>query len=123
MHQSIQFHLRPASTHPPFPFPGNCGAFSCLVSPGGGAYANFALPGDRAFANPRAIPELSHAHGFLSEYNYTESFTGKTRLAHLSRTGIDYRGLYRHVLVFTCMYAFLHCLSSQNYVAKLELSM
>ena len=29
-----------------------------LVSPGGGAFANFALLGGRAFANPRAIPEL-----------------------------------------------------------------
>ena len=54
--------------------PGYCGAFARLVSPGGGAFANFALPGDRAFANPRAI---RHARGFLSEYNYTEGFTGK----------------------------------------------
>ena len=29
-----------------------------------------------AFANPRAIPELL-PRGFLSEYNYTEGFTGK----------------------------------------------
>ena len=29
-----------------------------LVSPGGGAFANFALPGGRAFANRGAIPEL-----------------------------------------------------------------
>ena len=50
MHQSIP----PAPSTPP----GYCGAFACLVSPGGGAIANFALPGGRAFANPRAIPEL-----------------------------------------------------------------
>ena len=43
---------------PPPPPPGYCGAFTRLVSPGGGAFANFALPGGRAFANPRAIPEL-----------------------------------------------------------------
>ena len=48
-----QFHLRPAP-----PPPGYCGAFTRLVSPGGGAFANFALPGGRALANPRAIPEL-----------------------------------------------------------------
>ena len=30
-----------------------CGAFACLVSPGGGAFANFAWPG-----GPGAIPEL-----------------------------------------------------------------
>ena len=35
-----------------------CGTFSCLVSPGGGALANFSLPGGQAFANPRAIPKL-----------------------------------------------------------------
>ena len=47
-----QFHLRPAPT------PGYGRAFARLVSPGGGALANFALPGGRAFANPGAIPEL-----------------------------------------------------------------
>ena len=66
---------------------------------------------------------FKHARGFLSECNYTEGFTGKkSRLAHLSRTGINWRELLRHVLDF--MHAFLHCLSSQNYyLAKLELSM
>ena len=49
MHQSI-----PAAPIPP----GYCGAFASLVSPGGEAFANFALSGDRAFANPGANPEL-----------------------------------------------------------------
>ena len=40
------------------PSPGYCGAFACLVSPGGGAFAKFVLPGGQAFANPGAIPEL-----------------------------------------------------------------
>ena len=52
MHQSI---LPAPST--PLP-PGKCGAFSRLVSNGGGAFANVALPGSRAFANPRANLEL-----------------------------------------------------------------
>ena len=57
---------------------GYCGAFARLVSSGGGAFANFALPGGRELANPGAIPpELWHALSFLSEYNYTEGFTGK----------------------------------------------
>ena len=51
-----QFHLRPAPP-PPHRF-GYGRAFARLVSPGGGALANFALPGGRAFANPGAIPEL-----------------------------------------------------------------
>ena len=46
----------------PFPSPslppGYCVAFVCLVSTGGGAFANVALAGGRAFANPGAIPEL-----------------------------------------------------------------
>ena len=37
---------------------GYCGAFTCLVSPGGGAFANFVLPGGRAFAYPGAIRKL-----------------------------------------------------------------
>ena len=45
----------------------------------------------------------------------------KSRLAYLSRIGINWRGLQEHVLDF--MHAFLHCLSSQSYIAKLELSM
>ena len=49
MHQSIP--------NAPCPPPGNCGAFACLVSPGGGALANLARPGGRAFANPGYKPE------------------------------------------------------------------
>ena len=45
-----QFQLRPA--------PVLLQAFSRLVSPWGGAFANFALRGGRAFANPGAISEL-----------------------------------------------------------------
>ena len=51
-----QFQLHPAP--PPPPPPGYCGAFAYLVSPGGGAFENFALPRGRAFANRGAIPEL-----------------------------------------------------------------
>ena len=50
MHQSI-----PAAPSTP---PGYCGAIARLVSLGDGAFANFELPGGRAFANPGAIPEL-----------------------------------------------------------------
>ena len=51
MHQSI-----PAA--PSLTPMGYCGAFARLVSLVGGAFANFALPGGRAFANPGANPEL-----------------------------------------------------------------
>ena len=42
---------------PPQP-PGYCGAFARLVSPGGGEFANFALPRGQAFANPGQFPSL-----------------------------------------------------------------
>ena len=83
-----------APSPPPPPNPGLMGAFVHLVSPGGGAFANFALPVGRAFANPGATPSFRHARGFLSKYNYTDDFTGKTsKLAHFSRTGKKWRGL------------------------------
>ena len=58
-----QFQLRQGPfTHPPPHFPGLlrgiCLAFAWFVSPGGGAFANFALPWGQASAYPRAIPKL-----------------------------------------------------------------
>ena len=64
MHQSIP----PAPSGPPPP--GLLRAFACLVNLGGGAFANFLLPGDRAFANPGAIPGLSNTHA-VSYQNVT----------------------------------------------------
>ena len=115
MHQSI----------PPAPSPpAIAGHLPALSFPGVGHLQILHCPGAGHLPTPGPFPSFWHARGFLSEYNYTEGFTGKkSRLAHLSRTGIHCRGLLRHVLDFTCMYVFLHCLSSQNYVAKLELSM
>ena len=72
----VKFHINPSSITQQFsphlyvyasinstyaqhpPPPGYCGAFARLGSPGGWAFANFVLPGDRAFANHRAIPAL-----------------------------------------------------------------
>ena len=65
MHQSIP----PAPIRSPPP-PGYCGAFACLVSPGGGVFANFSLPGGRAFFNPGAIPKLLNTHA-VSYQNIT----------------------------------------------------
>ena len=69
MHQSI-----PPAPRPPRAAAGHVHALSVL---GVGHLQIFALPGGRAFANPRPFPRFSHARGFLSEYNYTEGFTGK----------------------------------------------
>ena len=79
---------------PPPPSPGYCWAFARLVSPGGGAFANFALPGGRAFANPGAIPEVLTRTRFPSRiWLHRRFYRKKSRLAHLSRTGINWRGL------------------------------
>ena len=73
------------------PLPGYCGVIARLVSPGDGAFANFSLPGGRAFANPGAIAELLNTH-VVSYQNVTTQrvlLGKKSRLAHLSRTGIN----------------------------------
>jgi len=56
IHQSIP--PAPSPLPPPLPSPGYCGAFACLVSPGDGVFANFVLPGGRAFANPGPFPSF-----------------------------------------------------------------
>ena len=99
------------------PSTGYCGAFACLVSPGDGALAQFVLPGAGRFPTPGPFPSFWRARGFLSEYDYTEDFTGKEcKLAHLSRTGKKSKTVVKACFWF---YAFIHCLSSQNYLAKL----
>ena len=71
--------------HPP---PGNCGAFACLVSPGGGALAKLARPGGRVFAYPRAFDthvvsdSKSKHEGF-----YRKGPAVRRRLDRLPRTG------------------------------------
>ena len=85
MHQSI-----PAA---PIPSPGNCGAFAHHVSPGGGALANLARPGGRAFAYPGTTPGPLTRMWFPTLNPNMEDFIGKDeqfgRLACLSklRTG------------------------------------
>ena len=73
----------------------------------------------QAFANPRAIPKLLTCMLFpIRIYNYTEDFTRKNK--HIGSSVKDRKKLKRVVGVFLdFMHAFLHCLSSQNYIAKL----
>ena len=100
MHQSIL--TAPSPSLPP----GYCGAFACLVSPGGGAFANFVLPGGPGhLPTSGPFPSFWHARGLLSKYNYTEDFSGKeSRLFHPSR-----KKLKRVVKVCSWFYA---CISS-----------
>ena len=91
MHQSI-----PAAPSgpppPPPPPPPTLGLLQSIwppFCPGGGAFANFALPGGRHLPTPGLFPNFWHARSLLSEYNYTEDVIGKIagHVAHLSRTG------------------------------------
>ena len=64
----------PRAPPPPPPPSGYCGAFTRLVSPGGETVANFALPGDRAFANYGATPELLTRTQFpVIQIHYTDT--------------------------------------------------
>ena len=81
-----QFQLRPA---PPPPSPGYSGQ-----SRGWSIFQILCCPGSVHLPTPGPFPSFWHARGFLSEYNYTEDFTGKkSRLAHLSRRGKNWWGL------------------------------
>ena len=79
MHQSI-----PAAPIPP----GQLRAIVCLVSPGGGALANLARPGDRTFAYPRAfdthgVSDSKSKHGGF----YRKGPAVRCRLDRPLRTG------------------------------------
>ena len=101
--------------HPPPGLP--AGHLPVLSVPGVGHLQILCCPGAGHLPTPGPFLSFLHARGFLSENNYTEDFTGKeSRLAHLSRTG---KKLKRVVKACSSFYAFLHCLSSQNYIAKL----
>ena len=56
-HFKLMYQSIPAAPTTPPP-PGLLRAICSPCSPRGGVFANFALPGYRAFANPGAIPEL-----------------------------------------------------------------
>ena len=103
MHQSIPAAPSPSPPRataghlPALPFPG-VGHLQILCCPVGGD-----LP------TPGPFPIFWHARGFLSEYNYTEDFTGKeSRLAHLSgqeKIGDGCKGMF----LILCMHFFIAC--------------
>ena len=75
----------------PPPPPGICAPLSV---PGVGHLQMLALPGGRAFANPRANPELLTRTRFPIRIKLQRRFYWKkSRLVHLSRIGINCRGL------------------------------
>ena len=53
------------------------GHLHALSVPGVGHLQILHCPGAGHSPTPGPFPRFSHARGFLSEYNYTEGFTGK----------------------------------------------
>ena len=96
--------------HPPPP--GNCGAFAHPVSSGGGALANLARPGGRAFAYPGV---LTHSW-FPTRNPNMEDFIAKDQQFVADR--IDRHRLDKLVEVFSIL-----CISSLLINAQLELSL
>ena len=88
-------------THRPHPPPGYCGAFARLVSP------PLHCPGAGHLPTPRPFPSFWHARAFLSEYKYTEGFTGKKK--QIGSSVKDRNKLKRVVKACSRFYA---CISS-----------
>ena len=76
--------MRPA---PPTPPPATAGHLSALSVPGVGHLQILRCPWAGHLSTPGPTPNVWHARGFLSEYNYAEDLTEKKTswLAHLSR--------------------------------------
>ena len=73
------------------------GHLHALSVPGVGHLQILHCPGAGHSPTPGPFPRFWHARGFLSEYDYTEGFTGKKAdwliYQGPSRTGINWRGL------------------------------
>ena len=104
------------------PPPGNCGAFAHPVSSGGGALANLARPGGRAFAYPGATPGVLTHSWFLTRNPNMEDFIAKDQqfvADWIDRHGGGWRRLEEvGVEVFSIL-----CISSLLIKAQLELSL
>ena len=106
-----QFQLRPA------PPRATAGHLPALSVPGVGHLQILCCPGAGNLPTPGPFPELLTRTRFPIRNNYTEDFIGKKgRLAHLSRTG-KIEEVCKGMFLILCMH-FLHCLSSENYIAK-----
>ena len=83
-----------AQPPPPPPPRATAGHLLALLVPGVGHLQILGCPGAGHLPTTGRTLSFWHARGFLSEYNYTKDFIGKTsRLAHLSRTGKNWRTL------------------------------
>ena len=87
----MKFQLRPAYPRPPPPV--TAGHLLALLVVGVGHLQILCCPGTGQLPTLGPFSSFFFSRGFLSEYNYTDDFTGKeSRLAHLSWTGKNWRG-------------------------------
>ena len=98
-----QFQLRPARPPPPRATAGHLPALSV---PGVGHLQSLHCPGAGNLPTPGPFPSFWHARSFLSEYNYTEGFTGKKQIGSSVK---DRNKLKRVVKACSRFYA---CISS-----------
>ena len=107
-----QFQLRPA------PSRATAGhSVARLVSPGGWAFANFALSGGRAFANPGANPELLTRTQFPVRIQLDKGFYWKNK-----RIGSFVKEAKQLKRFVKACFAFLHCYQARITWRNRELS-
>ena len=102
--QRLNASVNSSCAQPPL---ATAGHLSDLSVPGVGHLQILHCPGAGHLPTAGPFPNFWHVHSFLSEYNYTEGFTGKkSRLAHLSRTGIIEGGC-KGMFSILCMHFFI----------------
>ena len=97
MHQSI----------PPAPSPHTPSHLPSLSVPGMGHLQIFHCPGARNLPTPGPFLSFWHAHDFLSEYNYTDGFTGKKQIGSSVK---DRNKLKRVIKACSQFYAYISSL-------------
>ena len=79
------------------------GRLLTLSVPGEGHLQILLCPGARHLPTPGLFPSFWHAHGFFSEYNYTEDFTGNDK--HIGSSVKERKKLKRVVKACSRFYA------------------
>ena len=87
--------------------PGYCGAFARLVSPGGGTFANFALPGGPGIRQPRG-----HSRGFDTHAVSYQNITTQKVLLEKKQIGSSVKDRNKLERVVKACSRFYACVSS-----------
>ena len=103
-HPACNASVNSSCAHPP-PFLGNCGAFACPASPGGGALANLHDPRVGHLPTPRLLPHT----WFPTQNPNMEDFISNDQ--QFVADWMDWTNFWR----FSRFYEFLHCLSRHNH--------